>query len=74
MSIFAGLGAAPAKLTVPLTLAAVAGSIGVAAGAGVAEEFVGAADSSELVSFLLQAVKRARQISMLRPITVTHGL
>src|SRR5258707_4544654 len=33
MSILAGLGAAPSNFTVPLTLAAVAGSIGVAAGA-----------------------------------------
>src|SRR5260221_6582012 len=33
MSILAGLGAAPSNFTVPLTLAAVAGSIGVAPGA-----------------------------------------
>src|SRR2546426_2582234 len=32
MSIFAGLGAVPSNLTVPFTVAAVAGSIGVAAG------------------------------------------
>ncbi len=34
MSIFAAFGAAPSNLTVPLTVATVAGSIGVAAGAG----------------------------------------
>src|ERR1700730_12272739 len=48
MSILAGLGAAPSNFTVPLTLAAVAGSIGVAAGAA-----AGAAGCSSAVSFLL---------------------
>src|ERR1700719_1882453 len=48
MSILAGLGVAPSNLTVPLTLAAVAGSIGVAAGAA-----AGAAGCSSAVSFLL---------------------
>src|SRR5260370_27911185 len=43
MSIFAALGAVPSRLTVPLTLAAVAGSIGVAAGVAAV---LGAADSS----------------------------
>jgi hypothetical protein len=33
MSIFASLGAGPSNFTVPLTVATVAGSIGVAAGA-----------------------------------------
>jgi len=42
MSIFAALGAVPARLTVPLTPAAVAGSIGAAAGAAAPP---GAADS-----------------------------
>src|SRR2546426_12262404 len=36
MSIFAAFGAGPSRLTVPPTLGAVAGSIGVAAGAEVA--------------------------------------
>src|SRR6267378_5441556 len=55
MSIFAALGAVPARLTVPLTLAAVAGSIGVAAGVAAVP---GAADSS--LGFLLHAVSRTR--------------
>src|SRR4029077_2195109 len=55
MSIFAALGAVPARLTVPLTLAAVAGSIGAAAGAAA---LPGAADSS--LGFLLHAVSRTR--------------
>src|ERR1700722_11978128 len=61
MSIFAALGAAPARLTVPLTLAAVAGSIGAAAGA-----VPGAADSSSL-GFLLHAVSRTRLTTAHRP-------
>jgi hypothetical protein len=52
ISIFAGFGAAPAKVTVPLTVAAVAGSIGVEVGAG------GACEVGEVAcswfSFLLQ--------------------
>src|SRR6266404_9574356 len=51
MSIFAGLAAVPSRLTVPLTLATVAGSIGVAAGVVAVP---GAADSS--LGFLLHAV------------------
>src|SRR5258708_39591193 len=49
MSILAGLGAPPSNFTVPLTLAAVAGSIGVAAGAAAGP---GAAGCSSAVSFL----------------------
>src|SRR5258707_14546883 len=56
MSIFAALGAVPARLTVPLTLAAVAGSIGAAAGADVAA-VPGPAGCSSL-RFLLHAVSR----------------
>src|SRR5712672_1282638 len=56
MSILAALGAVPARLTVPLTLAAVAGSIGAAAGAAA---LPGAADCSSL-GFLLHAVSRTR--------------
>src|ERR1700682_1065782 len=63
MSIFAALGAVPARLTVPLTLAAVAGSIGAAAGAAA---LPGAADCSSL-GFLLHAVSRTRPISAHRP-------
>src|SRR5260370_38407109 len=47
MSILAALGAAPSNFTVPLTLAAVAGSIGVAAG-----DPGRAAGCSSAVSFL----------------------
>src|SRR4029077_9404409 len=67
MSIFAGLGAVPARLTVPLTLAAVAGSIGAAAGADVAA-VPGAADSS--LGFLLHAVNRTRPTH--RPRVTNH--
>src|SRR5208282_5036608 len=63
MSIFAALGAAPSKLTVPLTLAAVAGSIGAAAGAAIV---LGAADCSS-VGFLLHAVIRTRPTTAHRP-------
>src|SRR5271166_696565 len=51
MSILAALGAAPSSFTVPLTLATVAGSMGVAAGAGWASAAGAAAGCS---SFLLQ--------------------
>src|SRR6267378_192606 len=54
MSILAAFGAAPSNFTVPLTLAAVAGSIGEAAGAG-----VGAAGCSSAVSFLPHPASRA---------------
>src|ERR1700682_3419735 len=49
MSILAGLGDAPSNFTVPLTVAAVAGSIGVDAGPA-----AGAAGCSSAVSFLPQ--------------------
>src|SRR6266403_4361647 len=55
MSILAGLGAAPSNFTVPLTLAAVAGSIGVAAGAAAG---AGAAGCSSAVSFLPHPASR----------------
>src|SRR6202140_1342767 len=66
MSIFAALGAVPARLTVPLTLAAVAGSIGAAAGAAA---LPGAADSS--LGFLLHAVSRTRP-TMAQSASVTN--
>src|SRR5271169_4666198 len=69
MSIFASLGATPSKLTVPLTLATVAGSIGVAAGAGVAAVLGAAACSSE--GFLLHAV-RTRPTITHRPRATSH--
>src|SRR4029077_20874455 len=68
MSIFAGLGAVPARLTVPLTLAAVAGSIGAAAGAAA---LPGAADCSSL-GFLLHAVSRTRP-TMAQSASVTNN-
>src|SRR3984893_604786 len=55
MSILAAFGAAPSNFTVPLTLAAVAGSIGVAAGAAAG---LGAAGCSSAVSFLLHPASR----------------
>jgi hypothetical protein len=59
MSIVAGLGAVPSNLTVPLIVAAVAGSIGVA-GAVVAAG-LDAAGCSSGVSFLLHpAGKRSK--------------
>src|SRR6202158_222653 len=68
MSIFALLGAVPARLTVPLTLAAVAGSIGVAAGVAAVP---GAADCSSL-GFLLHAVSRTRPTTAHRPRVTNH--
>src|SRR5580700_725304 len=56
MSIFAALGAAPSNFTVPLTEAAVAGSMGVAAGPGV--DATGAAGCSS-ASFLPHPANRA---------------
>src|SRR5208282_4270135 len=70
MSIFAALGAVPAKLTVPLTLAAVAGSIGVAAGAGAAAVLGAAVCSS---GFLLHAVSRTRPTTAHRPRVIKHS-
>src|SRR6202011_1049015 len=55
MSILAALGSAPSNFTVPLTLAAVALSIGVAAGAA---EGLGADDCSSAGSFLPHPVSR----------------
>src|SRR6266481_818264 len=56
MSILAGLGAAPSNFTVPLTLAVVAGLIGVAAGAAAG---AGAAGCSSAVSFLPHPASKA---------------
>src|ERR1043166_7115855 len=63
MSIFAGLGAVPSNLTVPFTVATVAGSMGVAAGA----EVSGALLDCSVFSFLLHAAsaKNAHNASML---------
>ena len=61
MSIFAALGAAPSSFTVPLTLATVAGSIGVAAGAA-ERRFSSVAAGLPVFSFLLQPARsRSRQ-------------
>jgi hypothetical protein len=56
MSIFAAFGAAPSNFTVPVTVAAVAGSIGAD---GVVAAGVGAAGCSSVVSFLPQPANRA---------------
>src|SRR5258708_2565295 len=68
MSIFAAIGAGPARLTLPLTLAAVAGSIGAAAGAAAVP---GAADCSSL-GFLLHAVRRTRLTTAHKPRVTNH--
>ena len=56
MSILEGLGAVPSKLTVPLILAAVAGSIGAELPAGLTSELGDVPCSSLVFSFLLQPV------------------
>src|SRR5262249_3092786 len=53
ISIFTGFGAAPAKVTVPVTVAAVAGSIGAEAAAGFASDDEPVPCSSFVFSFLL---------------------
>src|SRR5579864_870886 len=65
MSIFAGLGAVPLNLTVPLTVATVLGSMGVA-GAALVAALVSFAELSCDSSFLLQAANssRARRANM----------
>src|SRR5512133_1317565 len=57
MSIFDGFGAAPSNFTVPVTSAAVAGSIGVA-GAAAAVFSVSALEDCSVFSFLLHAASR----------------
>src|SRR5258705_11885688 len=64
MSILAGLGAAPSNFTVPLTLAAGSGAIGVAA---VAAAGLGAAGCSSAVSFLTLPSRR-------RTVGITAGI
>src|SRR5260370_4899321 len=59
MSILAGFGAAPSNFMVPLMLAAVAGSMGVAAGAAAG---LGAAGCSSAVSFLPHPASRTTAI------------
>jgi hypothetical protein len=56
MSIIAAFGGTPSNFTVPLTLAAVAGSMGAATPAGAAAG--GAAGCSSVVSFLPQPPRR----------------
>src|SRR5579859_5983726 len=62
MSILADLGAAPSNFTVPLTVAAVAGSIGVTAGAA----GPGADGCSSAVSFLPHPASRATPAKIAR--------
>jgi hypothetical protein len=64
MSIVAAFGGAPANFTVPLTLAAVAGSTGVAVAAGVV---TGAAGCSSAVSFLLHPPRRTSPKMQAKP-------
>src|SRR5271167_2464973 len=68
ISITAPFGAAPSSFTVPLIEAAVAGSIGVAAGVAAA---LGAAGCSSTVSFLPQPARRTNPSNADRPQTVT---
>src|SRR6266481_1755329 len=70
MSILAALGASPSSFTVPLILAAVAGSIGVAAGAAGAEA-AGVAAGSEL-SFLPHPARRTRPKEAAKPQTAIN--
>src|ERR1700722_8793888 len=77
MSIFAIFGAAPVKVTVPLTVAAVAGSIGVAAGAGadIAPPAGAGAALDSSFDFLLQPVSSTRPTLTRahRPSKTIHG-
>src|ERR1035438_9843651 len=74
MSIFAGLGAVPSNFTVPLIVATVAGSIGVAGCAGAADS-AGALLDCSVFSFLLQAASassahsaRSVTVSLVQPV------
>src|ERR1700687_2820934 len=64
MSIFCAFGAAPPKVTVPLTLAAVRGSIGAEAGAGFTSVLGEVPCSSLVFSFLLQPTSKPSRQSM----------
>src|SRR5437879_12251883 len=70
MSILAGLGGVPSSLTVPLTVAAVAGSIGVEAAGGFDSE-VGEDDCSSPV-FLLQPAKSSSPTRASKPSIANH--
>src|SRR6266851_6482898 len=73
MSILDGFGAVPSNFTVPLTVATVAGSMGVAAAAGAACS-AGVLPDCSVFSFLLQAVSSSRlnRASMLTVIIAQH--
>src|SRR5262249_2102213 len=72
MSILAGFGAAPSSLTVPETEATVAGSIGVAAGAGAAAFSSGAFEDCSVFSFLLHPASTSRPRTPRRPDKANH--
>src|SRR5215469_5753022 len=72
ISIFAIFGAAPVKLTTPLTLAAVAGSMGVAAGAAASP--LGVAAGSSLLSFFEHAGRAIRPRRIASPSRAASGL
>src|SRR5467141_2562470 len=72
MSILAALGASPSNFTVPLMLAAVAGSIGVA-GAAAGAAALGVAAGS-LLSFLPQPARRTRPNEAAKPQTAIKVL
>src|SRR5690242_707918 len=67
MSILAALGAAPSSFTLPLTEATVAGSMGVAAGAGAALDAGADGCASPGSSFLLQPVRIQKPRRQRRP-------
>jgi hypothetical protein len=73
MSILAGLGAVPVKLTVPLTEAAVAGSMGVA-GAWVVVAACSSAALDYSVLFLLQPRDSHRPSKQSSPSIAVHFL
>src|SRR5271165_169684 len=67
MSILGALGAAPSSFTWPLTEAAVAGSMGAAAGAAGAPAAGALDDCSVVCSFLLQPARSHRQRRQSKP-------
>src|ERR1700730_9708050 len=72
ISILAGFGAVPSNFTVPLTLAAVAGSIGVAAPAGAACCSDVVLVDCSVFAFLLHAVSRLIANNRLTVIIAKH--
>src|SRR5581483_655744 len=72
ISILPGLGAVPSYFTVPLMVATVAGSIGLAAGAGVAAFSSVALEDCSVFSFLLHAPSSSRLARQTSASTASH--